>query len=240
MRPTINGKKRRKMRSRLRSRLQPLLHRMPHSLLYRGALGAVVLVSLVLSSCDVNLIGKKEVNEDTLREYYTSGVTVVQLEAAQRLLSAIAGNTVPGVSLVPNGTRIDASVGMDFDYDGTRETSVEGNVQFANSNMSFDDGASVNITGVTGAGVDGNVSATATTSGPGTVALVGTGQFEGDSGTPVDLGINLSVSPVTGQILGTVDIDAGDLSAMAIYEDNGVGGFRVRVVGDDFEFVVGY
>jgi hypothetical protein len=208
--------------------------------MYRCMFAATVISSLALSSCDVNLIGKKEVNEDTLREYYDSGVTFVQLEAAQRLLSAIAGNQVPGVTLVPSGNRVNATVDMDFDQDGTRETSVMGNVQFDNAQMSFDDGAAVSITGVTGVGVDGTVNATATTSGTGTVTLDGTGRFEGDSEIPVDLDINLSVSPATGLVLGTVDIDAGDLSATAMYEDNGLGGFRVRVVGDDFEFVVGY
>ena len=192
-----------------------------------------------MSSCDVNLIGKKEVNEDTIRDFYDSGGTFVVLEAAQRLLSAIDGNTVPGVTLVPVGNRVDATVGMDVDGLAGMETEVRGNVQFPNENRSFDDGATVSITGVTGSSVDGSLSAVATTTGVGTVTVDGGGEFEGDSGVPVNLDLNLTVAPATGLVLGTVDIDAGDLSATAFYEDNGFGGFQVRVVGNDFEFTVG-
>lgn len=204
-----------------------------------GAALGVPILALSLASCDLNFVGDKQVTEDTLREYYESGSPFVLLEAAQRLLLAIDGNQVPGVTLMPNGNRVDGTIGMDFDYNGSLETEVVGNVQFPNANMSFDDGAQVTISGVTGSRVDGSMSATATTVGASTVAIDGTGSFQGDSDDPVDLDLDLSVTPAVGLVLGTVDIDAGDLTATAFYEDNGSGGFRVRIVGDDFEFTVG-
>ena len=199
----------------------------------------LAVTGLGFSACDLNFVGKKEVNEDTLREFYYSDAPFVFLEAAGRLLTAVQTGSAPGVALTPNGNRVDGTVGIDSDYSGDYETQVQGNVQFPNANRSFDDGATVRITGVTGARVDGSLTATATTNG-GSVAIDGTGQFEGDSGVPVDLDLNLSVAQTTGQIIGSVDIDAGDLSATAFYEDNGIGGTRVRVVGSDFEFTVGY
>lgn len=201
---------------------------------------AAVFVSLTLTSCDLNFVGEKNIGEEALREYYDSGATFVQLEAMQRLLSAIAGNTVDGVTLVPSGNNIDATVAMDFDYDGTKETVVSGGVQFPNSQMSFGDGATATIDGVTGSGVDGSVSATVTEVSPGVVAVAGSGQFEGESEIPVDLDLNLTVSPLTGQVLGTVDIEADENSATAFYENNGTGGFRIRVVGDGYEFTTNY
>lgn len=199
-----------------------------------------ILLSVALTSCDLNFVGDKKVGEEALREYFDSGATFVQLEAMQRVLSAIAGNTVDGVTLVPNGNNIDATVAMDFDYDGTKETVVNGGVQFPNAQMSFDDGATATIDGVTGSGVDGSVSATVTETAPGVVSVVGSGQFEGESEIPVDLDLNLTVSPLTGQVLGTVDIEADEESATAFYENNGTGGFRIRVVGEDYTFTTNY
>ncbi|NND72531.1 MAG: hypothetical protein HKN43_13225 [Rhodothermales bacterium] len=199
-------------------------------------LSLAVLCLFCLSSCDLDFTEEKFVDEDSIRAHFNTGATFVHIEAASRLLDAINGEIPDGVVLTENGRVVTAVVDADYDSNGSRETSVIGGVTFPNDNMSFDNGAEVRIDEVTGNQIDGSLTATATTTTSGDVTIDGSGEFTGDAEKPVDVEVDLVVTPSTGMILGTVDIDTGDLSATAFYEDNGQGGFRVRVVGPDFEF----
>ncbi len=188
-----------------------------------------------LASCDLDFVGEKKVDEDSVRNFYFSPAPNVIIEASQRLLAAIDGTPVQGVTLVPNGSRVDATIDLDFDQDGSMETMVTGGLQFANDQRRLADGATLSITGVEGNPVDGSLNAQVTMPNPTAISLDGDGVFEGRKGS-ADIDLQLTVNPSTGVILGSVDIDGGDVSATAFYEDDGFGGFMIRVVGEDFEF----
>ncbi len=198
--------------------------------------GLATLCLFCFSSCDLDYTSEKVVDEDSIRDHFNTGATFVHIEAAVRLLDAINGQVPDGVVITENGRVVTAVIDADYDSNGSRETKVFGGVTFPNDDMSFDDGAEVRIDQVTGNQVDGSLTATATTLPNGSVTVNGSGEFTGDANKPVDVAVALVVNPAASMVTGTVDIDTGDVEATAFYEDNGQGGFTVRVVGPDFEF----
>ena len=163
------------------------------------------------------------------------------LDGLDRLLTAAAGGPADGVVLVPNGNIVTGSLAADLDGDGTRETTVSGQAVFIQAG-NLDAGATVTASGPNG----GNVSADVQTVG-GTVEITGINASLGAPGASTQVNVTAgagTIDPATGNVGGFAYIEVlsgqDPLFATVYFEDDGHGGWRMRVHGDSdsFEFFV--
>jgi len=205
--------------------------------------------SLVFVSCDIvksddddeNQIGQAEIAGFFLDNQNSA---FVMMDGFSRLLQALGGIETPGITLTPRGLKrgvlvYDGAIGLDFDENGTYEVHVIGNLTFPGTEPNLDNGATVRITGITGSSISGTAEADVTDLGFGAAFVSGTGSFEGSSGPPVDLGFEATISIFQSSVNGYADVLAGDLEATIFFEPAQFAPFQIRVVSDDFEFVVG-
>ena len=166
------------------------------------------------------------------------------LDAFARLVTAATGGPADGVSIsFSSPTQVGATVDIDLDGDGTRETTASGGAVLAQPGTL--DGAQVSLNSVTGrplASVGATISFTQTEA----IVLDGIfGQFT-DLSQQTNLLITqgtVTVDPVGETLNGSVSFEilAGEnfLFGDVFFEDNGQGGWQMRVAGEGFEFIVG-
>ncbi|GMQ80584.1 MAG: hypothetical protein BMS9Abin05_0012 [Rhodothermia bacterium] len=211
---------------------------------------AVVLIgSLAFVSCDIvksDDEGGDQIGQAEIAEFFldNQNSAFVMMEGFSRLLLALSGTQAPGITLTPRASKggvlvFDGDIGLDFDGNGTYEVHVIGDLTFPGTEPNLDNGATARITEVTGSSIDGTAVADVTASGPGGAFVSGTGTFQGASGPPVDLDFGASISLFQSSISGSADVVAGDLEATVFFEPAQFAPFQIRVVSDDFEFVVG-
>ena len=171
----------------------------------RYLISALVILTAYASACvDVDDpagtgggLGEAEL-EAFLLANITAGPVII--DAYDRLYKTILGVPQPGVTIVPNATGGTATVAMDFDGNGTMETTASGSVTFLDPQVGFAGGATVAITGITGSPVNGQASAIVVPSGATSVFISAqspgeapTGAFSDGTTTTELYGINVGM-----------------------------------------------
>jgi hypothetical protein len=208
---------------------------------------------LGLSSCkdsgtDTQISGDladPEVFEAAVRQTMLDGADGV-LDAVQRLVEATAGGTPDGVLITPNATGADVSLSIDFNGDGTRESTVNFSIT-----GTIQTGASVFIASMDVPQVPslvGGGGATLIESSPGYIlaqsAYANVSADPAGSGNAVDVSVggDFSLDLVTGIPGGfataQVSTDESTLFVSVSFEPDGSGGFRIRFTSSDFDFTV--
>ncbi len=206
-------------------------------------------------------VGDVPVTAEEVETYLRSNFTRIPLiaDAFNRVVQTVGGNPQPGVAIVLTAAGGTGTVQMDMNSDGNSDATVDGGLTFSDPTQGLNGGASLAINSVASNAVSGSgsvqvVSAgtaaftftangTSPTTSPVRFLLAPTSSFLSGSGTTMEIwGMGLTVeyaaSPpfLSGfmnirMIRGGVTIDA-DL----IFESNGAGGWRIRVVDNDGVF----
>lgn len=158
------------------------------------------------------------------------------VEAFTRLVTAIAGGPADGVTLTPSGSEVAATVELDLDGDGARETSVEGFARFASPALSFAEGATLEITAIDNPSTSGTADANVNSIGIGNFLFDGSATFDAANGATVESPqFGFTVSIIEGAVFGYADFKVGTIIATMVFEPDGAGGWQFRVEGEDFE-----
>jgi hypothetical protein len=183
--------------------------------------------------------------EAAVRQTFVDGTDGV-LDAFERLLVATGGGAQDGVVITPTGTGANVALSVDFNGDGTREStlgiSVTGDIQT---------GAQVFLASITAPQVPslvggGGATITETSSG---VILVESlyGNASADppgSGNAADFYVSgdISVDLMTGNPSGALVAEIGTeedyVYVTVSFESDGSGGFRIRFSGAEIDFTV--
>lgn len=160
-------------------------------------------------------------------------------DGLSRLLTAVAGGPADGVTITPNANVINATVDIDLDGDGTRESTVGGGLTFASTEYDLTEGATLSISNIDSPGFSGSLSASATEVGTGTIQVAGGANFPITDGPTVDVpSFGVTVVPFANFVQGFAEVEVGGLSMDVFFEEDGLGGWQMRVVGEDFDFTV--
>jgi hypothetical protein len=165
-----------------------------------------------------------------------------------RLATAADGGSAEGVTIVPTGSDgFQGDVTIDFDGDGTRESTLSGFVT-----GDIETGAAVTITGLAqpdASGLSLSASTTVTETSPVTILfddLQATMNVNRDAtGNAAQAMVTdgtISVDLVSGTPSGFADVRVSEEGQSAevtiLFESDGLGGWRVRVTGDGINFTV--
>jgi hypothetical protein len=157
-----------------------------------------------------------------------------------RLIATLQGNPQPGVNITPITNGVQGSVGLDLDGNGSMEATVNGTLVFIDPNIGIAAGATLTITDIDGAATDGSLtvavvplSATDLAFGP------GGGEFD-PPGSGNIVSINqisfvADISAPTPVLDGFGTFAVEDAPGSIFFEDDGHGGFQIRVAfaGDE-------
>jgi len=203
--------------------------------------------------------------EAELEAYLLANITAgpVIIDAYDRLYKAILGVPQPGVTIVPNASGGTASVGLDFDGDGSMETTASGSVTFLDPQVGFAGGATVAITGITGSSVNGQASAIVVPSGATSVFIsaespvapsgtfsdgttttelhaIGVGMEFGAASSLVGSNSLKLAGYLSGQLHFHVLQGSTKIEADAFFLPDGSGGFSTQIVDEagGFEFTI--
>lgn len=192
--------------------------------------------------------------ETYLRTNIATHGTVV-IDAMDRVFQTVSGNPQSGVNIVPSATGGSGSVGMDFDGDGSNETTANGTLTFNNPQLGIAGGATIALTSINSPRVSGSGMASVTPTGATSVFLgAGAGATPSStfsSGTTtteiydVSMGVDFgSGSPIMGasslllatELSGLIHFHVlrgeAKIDADAAFEPDGSGGFRLTVVDE--------
>jgi hypothetical protein len=186
-----------------------------------------------------------EVFEAAARQTMLDGTEGV-LDAVQRLIEATTGGNPDGVLIIPNATGADVSLSIDFNGDGTRESTVNFSIT-----GTIQTGASVFIASVDVPQVPslvGGGGAILFESSPGYIvvqsAYVDVSADPAGSANAVDVSVSgdFGMDLVSGMPdgFGTAQITTEEsyLLVSVSFESDGSGGFRIRFTSSDFDFTV--
>ncbi len=209
-------------------------------------LWSVVALTLPLSvtACDDDTAtgnGNGALTADVVESFLNQNISKADawFDGLSRLLLAVGGGPADGVTVSLDGTVATATVDIDLDGDGTRESSVGGTLTFNTADLDLANGATLSITDIDSPGFSGSMTANVMDLGSGSIEAIGNANFPLTGGPTVDVPeFGLSVTPVVGFVFGFADVEVGGLSMEILFEDDGLGGWQMRVIGSDFEFVV--
>ncbi len=223
-----------------------------------GAVGLVAGVGLIIavdacSSDDpapaplpVGDLSDPAVFEAAMRQTFLAGAQGV-IDAVGRVVVAVGGGAADGVVLTPIANGVAAAVSVDFNGDGTRESTINasltGDINVA-AQLTI---ASISAPQVPSLSASGGTAVTQTS--PGVIladGLFGSGSADPPgSGNAADVAISdgsISLDLVTGNPSGFVDFsisgEGGSLSATATFVPDGVGGFAVVFSGPGIDFTI--
>jgi hypothetical protein len=170
-----------------------------------------------------------------------SGSADVATDAVARVIQALSGGNVEGVTVSVNVNVVNASVDMDFDDDGTSETTVNLVGTFADATLSLDDPALVEVTDVEHESVSGSAQSTAQSIGTNAVLFSEmSGSFSGSLATVdiTDGAVTVEYSFLPAFVSGFMDIEIGGFPLELTFESDGVGGWQTHVQGEGVDFIV--
>ena len=164
-------------------------------------------------------------------------------EALNRILLTMNGNPQPGVVFTQITGGVTGSVGVDLDNNGQQETTVNATVILNNPQAGIAGGARLTITAINAASTTGAAGVDVAMQSSSTIVFSeGSGTLFPTEGPSVidfadaNLTVTLGATPL---ILGSADFFAGNSSGTIIFENNGSGGFQIRVTSPDFDsFIV--
>jgi hypothetical protein len=186
-----------------------------------------------------------EVFEAAVRQTFLDGAEGV-LDAVERLMVATGGGAQDGVVITPSQTGADVALSIDFNGDGTRESTINFSIVGA-----IEFGAEVFIASMQVPQVPslvGSGGASLRESSPGVVLVESAyaSVFVDPSGSANAVDVyasgDFSVDLVTGMPsgFGTAQIETEEsfLFVSVGFESDGSGGFRIRFTSSDFDFTV--
>jgi hypothetical protein len=190
-------------------------------------------------------ISDPEVFETTVRRTFVPMLAGIG-DGLERLLTALDGGAADGVVIVPNAGGADATISLDLDGNGSRESSINGSLA-----GDIGTGAQVTLAAIATAepSLGGSGSLTATETSPGVIVLDNIG---GEGGADPNGSGNAADVAVTD---GTVSLDLGagipdgfldfvvtgegsSLGLHVTFEPDGAGGFLVRFIGSGLNFTI--
>ena len=161
--------------------------------------------------------------------------------AVGRLIEAADGGHPVGVTYTGSATGIQATVLIDVKGDGTDSARAILTLSYRTPALGIAGGAAVTITSLTSPNLTGSASGTLAISGGGSSVALSNGSAElqyPNSPKLIISSANLSVTTGAGSspvmILGSADFRADNKSGTIFFENNGAGGWRIRVVSPDF------
>jgi hypothetical protein len=192
-----------------------------------------------------NSISDPDVFETTVRRTFVPMLAGIG-NGLQRLLTALDGGAADGVVIVPVAGGAQATVSLDLDGNGSRESSINGSLI-----GDISTGAQVTLAAIATAepSLGGSGSLTATETSPGVIVL---DNMTGDGGADpngsrnaADVAVTdgtVSLDLAAGTPDGFVDLEVtGEESTLGIhvtFEPNGSGGFLIRFTGNGLNFTI--
>ena len=207
----------------------------------------LVLAALGTLACSSDNGGSEDDIDPVVTEAYLrrSWTKIPRLtEALNRILLTMNGDPQPGVTFTQITGGVQGSVGVDLDNDGTQETTINARVILNNPSVGIAGGAVLTVTAINAASTTGTASAdialqssTVVTFSDGEASLFPT---QGPSHIEVaDANLTVTLGVAGPLLIGSADFAAGSTSGTMFFENNGAGGFQLRVTSPDFEsFVV--
>lgn len=163
-------------------------------------------------------------------------------DALDRLVTTLQGTPQPGVTLTPITDGVQGSVTVDPDGDGTAQVTVNGTLVYIDPQQGIDGGAVLTIASITGGGTTGTLTVAAVPTSPTDVAFSpGSGSFQTSSSNDITVPVinfTLDASGATPVLDGFVTFGVDGNPGSMFFEDDGLGGFQLRVVFLDEEFIV--
>ena len=153
--------------------------------------------------------------------------------ALQRVIATLQGNPQPGVTLTPITDGVQGTVGVDVDGNGSMEATVHGTLVYIDPSVGIDGGATLTITSIDGAAVDGGLTVAVVPLSPTDLAFgPGSGSFETAAGTVTVPQINMTVDIATATPVldGFATFTVEDAPGSMFFEGDSQGGFQIRVV----------
>jgi len=160
-------------------------------------------------------------------------------DALGRVLLTLNGSPQNGVTFTPITGGVEGTVGVDLDGNGSLETTVDARVILNNPAAGIAGGGVLTVTAIHAASTGGNATANVTLVGSSTVTLSnGNGTLFPTQG-PSQIAIanaNLTVTPTLNNpsIVGSAAFASSGTTGTAFFENNGSGGFQIRVTSPDF------
>ncbi len=160
-------------------------------------------------------------------------------EAMARVLLTLNGNPQNGVTFVPITGGVQGTVGVDLDGNGSLETTVDARVILNNPQAGIAGGGVLTITAINAGSTTGTASANLAVQGSNTVVLSGGSATlfptHGPSSIVVSNANLTATATLTNPlILGSADFASSATTGTAFFENNGSGGFQIRVTSPDF------
>lgn len=161
-------------------------------------------------------------------------------DALTRVVQTLQGNPQPGVSFTNVTGGVQGTVGVDLDGNGSMETTVSGTLIYIDPQQGIAAGANLHITGISGGPADGDFTGVIAPLSPTAFALSGSGGFSGGgvevgvSGAAVSVDVATPAPVLDGIAYFQVNAEDGTM----YFEDDGAGGFQLRVDFGGEEFVV--
>ena len=163
-------------------------------------------------------------------------------DALQRVIATLQGNPQPGVTLTPITDGVQGTVGLDLDGNGSMEATVHGTLVYIDPSIGIDAGATLTITGIDNAAADGTLTVAVVPFSPTDLAFgPGSGSFETASTpslTVPQINFTADISNPVPVLDGFATFAVEDEPGTMFFEDDGLGGFQLRVVYADEEVTV--
>jgi hypothetical protein len=160
-------------------------------------------------------------------------------DAMGRVLLTLNGSPQNGVTFTPVTGGVQGTVAVDLDGNGSLETTVDARVILNNPSLGIAGGAVLTVTAIHAASTGGNASASLTLVGTSTVTLSNGVATLFPTQGPSQINVanaNLTVTPTLNNpsITGSAAFASANTTGTAFFENNGTGGFRIRVTSPDF------
>jgi hypothetical protein len=160
-------------------------------------------------------------------------------EAMGRVLLTLNGTPQNGVTFTPITGGVQGTVGVDLDGNGSLETTVDARVILNNPAQGIAGGGVLTVTAINAASTGGNATANITLVGTSTVTLSNGSATLFPTQGPSQITVanaNLTVTPTLNNpsIVGSADFASSGTTGTAFFENNGSGGFRIRITSPDF------
>lgn len=194
------------------------------------------------SEDDVDNGGEEEVIDPVVTQAYLQRnfTKIPRLtDAMGRVLLTLNGSPQNGVTFTAITGGVQGTVGVDLDGNGSLETTVEARVILNNPSAGIAGGGVLTVTTINAASTGGNATANLTLVGSSTVTLSNGAATLFPTQGPTQIIVanaNLTVTATLNNpsIAGSANFASASTTGTAFFENNGSGGFRIRVTSPDF------
>jgi hypothetical protein len=160
------------------------------------------------------------------------------IQAITRVLETANGQPQPGVDFTPIAGGVQGTVAADLDGDGTMESTVDAKLIYLDEEAGIDGGATLTITAIHSTAATGHFQSRLTLNST-TIFLDQSSGVINPANGPSQIDVaeaNFEITPTfqSPTVKGHVDFAVNGKTGTMIFESDGQGGFRIRVVSEDF------